>query len=390
MSAILVLEFFGRADAAGKGILMGKNAEYIQRVIGYVEENVPVTKAILADRKEVCGAFLKNVQGKSFEKILLFGIGSSYNAGLMVRPLLEAALQLEVVVASPAMYEQLCRSRRFDDALLIAASQSGKSAATIQVVKELKSQGAFVVGLTGNLASPLAQESSAAVDIHCGEENSSVMTKGVLATAMMMAVIGLEYGLVSGRLSEEAYGKIMGDLDGIAGNMQENLDLAKGWCAQNLEDWSRYRSFSLIGNADSTGVTLEIALKVMESIFLPSDSFEVEEYLHGPHLLLSRKAAALLSLDSAGMDHEKLSRIHAFLREKNAPSYQITQAGEPGFTKDSLCIRSVKNGLLDFAEFLPVLQVFSISLWEYFDRQGLLDECQMPGDLSGALATKVK
>ena len=171
--------------------------------------------------------------------------------------------------------------------------------------------------------------------------------------------------------------------------MQENRTMANKWCAENLQDWSRYRAYSLIGNADSTGVTLEIALKVMESIFLPSDSFEVEEYLHGPHLLLSRKQAALFSLDSSGMDHEKLSRIHAFLREKNAPSYQITQEGEPGFTKDSLCIHSVKNGLLDFAEFLPVLQIWSISLWEYFDRQGM-DDCQMPGDLSGALATKVK
>lgn len=105
---------------------MGKNAEYIQRVMGYVEENVPVTQSILADRKAVCAEFLKNVQGKEFDKILLFGIGSSYNAGLMVKPLLESALQLDVLVASPAMYEQMCRSRSFDSALLIAASQSGQ------------------------------------------------------------------------------------------------------------------------------------------------------------------------------------------------------------------------------------------------------------------------
>ena len=153
---------------------MGKNAEYIQRVMGYVEENVPVTQSILADRKAVCAEFLKNVQGKEFDKILVFGIGSSYNAGLMVKPLLESALQLDVLVASPAMYEQMCRSRSFDSALLIAASQSGKSAATIEVVKELKKQGAFVVGLTGNLESPLAKDSSAAVDIHCGEENPAL------------------------------------------------------------------------------------------------------------------------------------------------------------------------------------------------------------------------
>ena len=385
-----VSKVFRIREQVRKGKHMGKNAEYIQRVMGYVEENVPVTQSILADRKVVCAEFLKNVQGKEFDKILLFGIGSSYNAGLMVKPLLESALQLDVLVASPAMYEQMCRNgQSFGNALLIAASQSGKSAATIDVVKELKEKGAFVVGLTGNLASPLAMESSAAVDIHCGEEKSSVMTKGVLATAMMMAVIGLEYGLASGRLSPKDYDKIMADFDFIATHMQQNLDLAKDWCASNVEEWSHFRSFSLISNIDSTGTTLEIALKVMESVFLPSDSFEVEEYLHGPHLLLSRKEAAVLQLASVSMDHEKLSRIHSFLQEKNAPSYQITQAGMPGFTRDSLTIYSAQNGLLDFAEFLPVLQVWSIRLWEYFDRHGL-DAFEMPGDLSGALSTKVK
>jgi len=368
---------------------MGNNAEYIKRVMGYVEENVPVTKSILADRKNVCAEFLKNVEGKQFDKVLLFGIGSSYNAGLMVKPLLESALQLDVLVASPAMYEQMCRSRNFDNALLIAASQSGKSAATIDVVKELKAKGAFVVGLTGNLESPLALESSAAVDIHCGEEKSSVMTKGVLATAMMMAMIGLEYGLISGRLSECAYNKLMADFDGIADKMEANIALTKKWCAANVEDWFKMNSFSLISNIDSTGTTLEIALKVMESIYLPSDSFEAEEYLHGPHLLLSRKEAALLQLDSVSMDHAKLSRIHEFLLEKNAPSYQITQEGEPSFTNSTLVIDSVKNGLLDFAEFLPVLQVWSISMWQYHDEHGL-DAYEMPGNLSGALATKVK
>ena len=43
--------------------------------------------------------------------------------------------------------------------------------------------------------------------------------------------------------------------------------------------------------------------------------------------------------------------LMSFLQEKNAPSYQITQAGMPGFTRDSLTIYSAQNGLLDFAEF---------------------------------------
>ena len=121
-----VFGIFLPRKTAEKGKIMGKNAEYIQRVMGYVEENVPVIQSILADRKDLCDEFLKNVQGKELDKILLFGIGSSYNAGLMVKPLLESALQMDVLVASPAMYEQLCRSRSFDNALLIAASQSGK------------------------------------------------------------------------------------------------------------------------------------------------------------------------------------------------------------------------------------------------------------------------
>lgn len=74
-------------------------------------------------------------------------------------------------------------------------------------------------------------------------------------------------------------------------------------------------------------------------------------------------------------------RTHPLTRSLNRASL--------AFVKDRLVIHSVKNGLLDFAEFLPVLQVWSISLWEYFDQHGL-DAFEMPGDLSGALSTKVK
>lgn len=59
----------------------GKKMQNISKGAWLVEENVPVTQSILADRKAVCAEFLKNVQGKEFDKILLFGIGSSYNAG---------------------------------------------------------------------------------------------------------------------------------------------------------------------------------------------------------------------------------------------------------------------------------------------------------------------
>ena len=115
---VYCFQSFSDTRTSQKGETYGKECRIYPAGYGLCGRKCTVTQSILADRKVVCAEFLKNVQGKEFDKILLFGIGSSYNAGLMVKPLLESALQLDVLVASPAMYEQMCRNgQSFGNAL---------------------------------------------------------------------------------------------------------------------------------------------------------------------------------------------------------------------------------------------------------------------------------
>lgn len=368
---------------------MGRKAEYIKQVYGYIDENPAVTKKILAERASVAEGFLKAAQGRKFERIIMMGIGSSYNAGLMAKPVVEPALKQSVYVCSPAMLEQLERVYGVENTLILSCSQSGKSASTVELARELIARGAFVVGITNDLESPFAKAVSVPVSIRCGEERSGAMTKGVGATALVLAVLCLEYARERELLCACGYDKLIEELQLIADAMEENQAACKQWCGENLESFKKAVSLDMISDMDTWGTAIEGALKVMETATLPTSAYEIEEYLHGPNTLLARPGNGLLLLDSPGKEHERFEKIYRAMAEKDALCWEVTFGDKARAEGTRLTLKSPKNGRLSGFEYLPVLQLFTMELYRYHDQNGL-DALEAPVDLGEALKTKLK
>ncbi|MDD2956367.1 MAG: SIS domain-containing protein [Oscillospiraceae bacterium] len=368
---------------------MGRKAEYIKQVYDYIDENPAVTKKILAQRAEVAADFLKAAEGKTFERVIMMGIGSSYNAGLMAKPVVEPALKQSVYVCSPAMLEQLERVYGMENTLILSCSQSGKSASTVELVQELIGKGAFVVGVTNDLESPFAKAVSVPVSIRCGEEKSGAMTKGVGATALVLTILCLEYAHSKKLLCDCGYKKLMDEFQTIADAMEENQEACKKWCAANLESFKKIVSLDMISDMDTWGTTIEGALKVMETATLPTSAYEIEEYLHGPNTLLARPGNGLLLLDSPDKEHERFEKIYRAMSEKNALCWRVTFGDAAAVQGASLTLKSPKNNRLSGFEYLPVLQLFTMELYRYHDGNGL-DDLAAPVDLGEALKTKLK
>ncbi len=368
---------------------MGRKAEYIKQVCGYIDENPAVTKKILAERDDVAAGFLKAAEGKTFKRVIMMGIGSSYNAGLMAKPVAEPALKQFVHVCSPAMLEQLERVYGMEDTLILSCSQSGKSASTVELVRELIAKGAFVVGVTNDLESPFAKAVTVPVSIRCGEEKSGAMTKGVGATALVLALLCLEYARDRKLLCGCKYDELMGQLQFIADAMEENQKVCKKWCAENLESFQKIVSIDIISDMDTWGTGIEGAIKVMETATLPTSAYEIEEYLHGPNTLLARPGNGLLLLDSPDKEHERFEKIYRAMSEKKALCWEVTFGSEARAEGTRLTLKSPKNNLLSGFEYLPVLQLFTMELYRYHDANGL-DGLEAPVDLGEALKTKLK
>ena len=88
---------------------------------------------------------------------MLVARGTSDNAALFGRYLLEITTGIPVSLAAPSIATLYERSLDYRDALVVALSQSGESTDTNLVLERARAQGALTLGITNEAESTLAR-----------------------------------------------------------------------------------------------------------------------------------------------------------------------------------------------------------------------------------------
>src|SRR6266542_2738291 len=101
--------------------------------------------------------FRKKAESRKPRLIVLAARGTSDNAALFARYLLEITTGIPVSMAAPSIYTLYNARVNYADALVVAISQSGESTDTNLVLEAAREQGALTVGITNEGKSSLAQ-----------------------------------------------------------------------------------------------------------------------------------------------------------------------------------------------------------------------------------------
>src|SRR5580658_9061914 len=113
--------------------------------------------------------FKKLVEKRRPTLIVLVARGTSDNAALFGRYLLEITTRIPVSLAAPSIYTLYNTRVDFRDALVIAVSQSGESTDTNLVLEEARRQGALTVGISNEVDSSLATLAEHVFFVHAGK-----------------------------------------------------------------------------------------------------------------------------------------------------------------------------------------------------------------------------
>lgn len=116
----------------------------------------------------------------SYGRVVLTGMGASHAA---LQPLWMALVERGHPAWLVESSELLAALLPLVDAstLVIAASQSGRSAELVALAGQIGARGGKLLAITNNLQSPLARQAQASIDIRAGEENA-VSTKTYVNT----------------------------------------------------------------------------------------------------------------------------------------------------------------------------------------------------------------
>lgn len=203
--------------------------------------------------------------------IVLVARGTSDNAATFGRYLLEITTGIPVSLAAPSIFTLYGAGFRFEDALVVAISQSGESTDTNLVLQKAREAGALTVGITNEPESTLAKLADHCFLVRAGREKSVAATKTYTGQLMMLYLLAYALG---------------------AKLKLDDLRRLPEWAAQALklepeirERAERYcfmRHGVVVGRGLNYANAYEFALKLMETCYVVAERFSSADFLHGP------------------------------------------------------------------------------------------------------------
>lgn len=168
-----------------------------------------------------------------------------------------------------------------DKSLIIAISQSGETADTLEAIRVAKSMGAKVISITNVMGSTLLRESDKFVLQKAGPEICVLSTKSYTSQLAILALLAYE---LSGRLEEGIEG--LKELSRYIYYLtSENARKFVKALAEKLKDKEH---LYLIGRGLQYPTALEAALKIKEVTYIHAEAFAGGELKHGNIALIER------------------------------------------------------------------------------------------------------
>ena len=221
---------------------------------------------------------------RGIEQVFIVACGSAYHSGLIGKYAIErwCRLPVQVEMASEFRYRDPVVGR---NTLVIAVSQSGETADTLEAVRHARSQKAWVLAVTNTVGSTISRESDAKFYTRGGPEVAVASTKSVMTQITAMYVVGLYLAQVRGTRDPDEVRAHLADLREIPDLVAETLRRMDGVreLAHELVDAQRVL---FLGRHVGYPMALEGALKLKELAYISAEGFPAGEIKHGPIALV--------------------------------------------------------------------------------------------------------
>ncbi|AFZ74460.1 glutamine--fructose-6-phosphate transaminase (isomerizing) [Natronobacterium gregoryi] len=254
---------------------------------------------------------------ESVEDVQLVACGTSYHAALYGSLALNRAgvpatalLANEYSVTSPPVSE---------DTLVIAVSQSGETADTLNALRQADERGADTLTVTNVVGSTAARVADDSLFIRAGPEIGVAATKTFSSQAVMVT-------LLAQRIADDARGDPPADLESLLpdlSRMPDEIDtlLETSDADAIAREYIDSQAYFFIGRGLGFPVALEGALKFKEITYEHAEGFASGELKHGPLALVTPETPVFAIF--TGEEDEKTLKNAEETQTRGAPVIAI-------------------------------------------------------------------
>lgn len=258
------------------------------------------------------------------KRIIIVSCGTSYYSGLVGEYMIEeyTGIPVEVETASEFRYRKPVLD---ETTAVLAISQSGETADTLEAIREGKLKGALTLGIVNVVGSTISRETDAGVYNHAGPEIGVASTKAFTSQLSILALVTLSLGrqrqmsFVMGRRIAEELKRIPGLIKKILKKEEEIKLIAK--------KYGKYENWLYLGRKYNFPIAMEGALKLKEISYVHAEGYAAGEMKHGPIAMIDGNFPSLFIVPTdsvyekviSGMEEVKArgGKILAIATEKN-------------------------------------------------------------------------
>lgn len=296
---------------------------------------------------------------RDMKRIIIVGCGTAYYAGVVGKYMLEeyAGIPVETEVGSEFRY----RKPLIDtETIVLALSQSGETADTLEAVREAKRKGALTLGIVNGVGSTIARETDAGIYNHAGPEIGVASTKAFISQLTALALLTIFLGRQ--RQMSSVMGRRIGEeLQAIPDKIAEILKNAEA-IKIVAQKYAAARDFLYLGRKYNYAIAFEGALKLKEVSYIHAEGYGAGEMKHGPLAMIDANFPTLaIALDDSV--YEKMLTSIQEIKARKGPVLAIGTTGDRGLT-----------GLADDTIFVPktlemlspLLSIVPLQLFAYY------------------------
>ena len=298
-------------------------------------------------------------QLRSAKRIIITGCGSAYYAGLVGELMIEelAGIPVETEIASEFRYRRFTAPT--EGTILLAVSQSGETADTLEAIREAKKHGLLTLGIVNAVGSSIARETDAGVYNHAGPEIGVASTKAFVSQLTVFAMLALHLRRLRGNKAEQA----------LTTELLRELTRLPDYARRILHDEEHIGSIArshasmrdalFIGRKFQYPIAYEGALKLKEISYIHAEAYGAGEMKHGPLALIDAEFPTIALVPRDSMYEKTLSNIQEI---KARGGKIITITSEDGSTpraeEDVFTVPKTHEALFPILTTIP-LQLFA-------------------------------
>ncbi|MFE0026294.1 glutamine--fructose-6-phosphate transaminase (isomerizing) [Amycolatopsis sp. NPDC059021] len=279
---------------------------------------------IMLDEQRISDQDLRDV-----DKVFVVACGSAYHSGLVAKYAIEhwCRLPVEVELASEFRYRDPVLDRA---TLVVAVSQSGETADTLEAVRHAREQKARVLAVCNTNGAQIPRESDAVLYTHAGPEIGVASTKAFLAQIAANYLVGLALAQARGTKYPDEVAREFAELEAMPAAVQKVLSTV-----DQVRDLGRRiadsKAVLFLGRHVGFPVALEGALKLKELAYMHAEGFAAGELKHGPIALIEEGLPVVVVMPSPkgrAVLHSKLVSNISEIQARGARTIVIAEEGD--------------------------------------------------------------